>query len=136
MLSILAVATAPVAQLVAQRAKERELKASLVEIRSAIDAFKRAYDDGRVPHATSRSGFPVSLDSLVDGVLAGGGQRLYFLRRIPRDPFSDPATPAANQWGLRSYESSADHPMPGADVYDIYSLTPGLGLDGTPYRQW
>jgi len=138
-MSLLALATVPVAEVVAQRAKERELKAALVEIRAAIDAYKQAYDDKRIAHVDAATGYPPSLQALVDGVPgvnASAGQRLFFLRRIPRDPFAEASTAAARQWGLRSYASSADRPSPGADVYDIYSMQPGAGLDGIAYRQW
>jgi general secretion pathway protein G len=135
MLSMLAMATAPVAQLVAQRAKERELRASLVEMRAAIDAYKRAVDAGRISSEAGTSGYPPSLEALVDGVPALNGDTVYFLRKIPRDPMA--AAPIeAGHWGLRSYESSADHPMAGEDVYDVYSLSDGRGLDGTEYRKW
>lgn len=67
---------------------------------------------------------------------SAGGKRLYFLRRLPRDPFADPSLPAAQTWGLRSYASPPDAPAPGADVFDVHSRTDGVGLDGTPYRSW
>ncbi len=138
-MSLLALATVPVAELIAQRAKERELRSSLVEIRSAIDAYKQAYDDGRIEHVSNATGYPPTLQTLVDGVPgvnAAAGQHLFFLRRMPRDPLADGSTPPASNWGLRSYASSADRPTPGADVYDVYSLQTGVGLDGVAYRQW
>src|SRR6266478_2230073 len=138
-LSVLALSVLPVAEISVRRAKERELKAALVEIREAIDAYKRAVDLKKISPGGSQSGYPVSLQLLVDGAAAAaasGGSRMYFLRRVPRDPFAPAAMAPQDTWGLRSYASPPDRPAPGADVYDVYSTTPGAGLDGVPYRQW
>lgn len=137
---ILASAAMPLAELTQRRAKEAELRADLRAIRTALDDYKKAWDDGRIEHHVDDSGYPPSLDVLVQGVpdakSAKSGKRIYFMRRLPRDPFADPLTPAARSWGLRSYDSPPDAPAPGADVYDVYSQALGEGLDGVPYRQW
>ena len=138
-LSVLALSVLPVAEISVRRAKERELKAALVEIREGIDAYKRAVDDKKIAPGGPQSGYPVSLQVLVDGAApadAAGGSRMYFLRRIPRDPFAPATMAPQDTWGLRSYSSPPDRPAPGADVYDVYSKMPGAGLDGIPYRQW
>lgn len=137
---ILASAAMPLAELTQRRAKEAELRANLRTLRTAIDDYKRAWDDGRIEHQTQDTGYPPDLDTLVKGVddkkSAKSGKRIYFLRRVPRDPFADPLLPAARTWGLRSYDSPPDAPQRGTDVYDVYSTSSGEGLDGVPYRQW
>lgn len=139
--SLLASVALPLAELVSQRSKENELRQALREIRNGLDAYKRAVEEGRIVHSIEKSGYPPSLKALVDGVPDAASPdrkaRLYFLRRIPRDPFSsDPTTPADETWGKRDYASSADNPQEGEDVYDIYSLAPGSGLNGIEYRKW
>jgi general secretion pathway protein G len=139
-LGVLASAVVPLAELAVKRSKERDLQAALREIRGALDEYKRAFDEGRIPKKADESGYPPSLDVLVRGVSNEKDPkkaRIYFLRRIPRDPFStDPATPAARTWGERSYASPPDAPAAGNDVFDVYSLAEGVGLNGIPYRQW
>jgi general secretion pathway protein G len=129
-----------VAQRAAQRAKEQELRAALRQIRGALDEYKRAFDDGRIARAVDASGYPPTLDTLVDGVPLAkdpARRRLYFLRRIPRDPFcEDAGVPAAQTWGQRSYDSPPDSPAPGRDVFDVYSTTPRHAIDGTALSQW
>jgi general secretion pathway protein G len=138
--SVLAAAALPMAELVARRGKEQDLRHDLVLIRDALDAYKRAYDDGRIAATVGASGYPPTLATLVDGVADAknpAGAKIYFLRRLPRDPFAqDPAVPAIATWGRRSYDSPAEAPKEGRDVYDVYSLAAGEGLNGITYREW
>jgi len=137
---LLATAALPLAQLAAQRSKETDLRAALREIRTAIDAYKDAADQGRIEKQLDASGYPPSLQVLVDGVedtRSESRPMIYFLRRIPRDPFfPDGSAAAADTWGLRSYESPPDSPQAGDDVYDVYSLAGGKGINGVPYHDW
>ena len=139
--SLLATAAVPSAQLLYQRERELELRASLRTIRAAIDAYKDAADTGRIKKEADQTGYPPELQALVDGVEDAGsakeGVKIYFLRRLPRDPFwPDATTPAAETWGLRSYASPPDDPQPGDDVFDVHSRSARTGLDGVPYRDW
>lgn len=130
---LLASVALPLAEVAVQRGKEADLRRSLREVREAIDAYKRAADDGAIEKALNKSGYPPSLAALVEGAVDKrdpNGGRLYFLRRVPADPVT------GEEWGLRSYESPADAPQPGQDVFDIYSRSPGTGLNGIPYREW
>lgn len=137
-LGILAMASFPLAELSVQRDREHELKRGLWEIRDAIDSYKRAVEAGKVTSAAGVSGYPPSLDVLVTGSPnpKNSGRLQYFLRRIPRDPFADEGKDAGKTWGLRNFDSPADHPRPGADVYDVYSLSDKVGLNGVPLRDW
>jgi general secretion pathway protein G len=130
----------PLSELARQRTKETELRRSLRDIRDALDAFKKATDEGRIIRAADQSGYPPSLTTLVEGVpdaKSPSGARIYFLRRLPRDPFHpDETTAAERTWGLRSYESPPHDPKPGRDVFDVYSLSTRSGLNGVPYKDW
>lgn len=140
LLGVLALIAVPSAQLAVQREKEKELRLALREIREAIDAYKRASDQGRMPLKVGQSGYPASLDELAEGVedtKSPGRGRLYFLRRLPRDPMHpDPDVPAAETWGKRSYNSPPEEPAEGEDVFDVYSLSGKVGLNGIPYAKW
>lgn len=137
---VLAVGIAPVSSLIQQRTQERALKQALRDIRVALDRYHKAYESGMIPRQAGASGYPPSLDVLTEGiqdVRSPTPRKIYFLRRLPRDPmFADPRAPAAATWGLRSYDSPPDAPQAGKDVFDVYSLAPGVGLNGIPYRDW
>jgi general secretion pathway protein G len=136
---VLAAAAQPLLSLQLRRQKEFELRQALRTLRVAIDAYKQASVDGKVAVVENGSGYPVSLQVLVDGVADAASpkeRRIYFLRRMPRDPFADAAVPAAQTWGLRSYDSPPDAPLAGRDVFDVRSQSDGIGLDGTRYREW
>ena len=140
-ISLLATAVVPSAQLMYQRERESDLRATLRTLRGAIDAYKQAWDSGRIKKQLDKSGYPPDLNALVDGVDDASapkeGVKIYFLRRLPRDPFwPDATTPAVETWGLRSYASPPDDPQVGDDVYDVHSRSSRIGLNGVPYRDW
>jgi general secretion pathway protein G len=138
--SVLALAVLPFAESAARRAKEAELRSALREIRGALDAYKKAWDAGRVERKDDASGYPPTLAALVEGVRDAKdprGRRIYFLRRLPRDPLAaEPELAAADTWGKRSYASPPAFPAEGDDVFDVYSRAEGAGMNGIPYRQW
>lgn len=139
LLALLVSAAAPLMQMTAKRNKEQELKKALWQIRDAIDAYKEAADDGLIKKSADEIGYPVSLQQLVDGVenmQDPKKRKLYFLRRIPRDPFATADLLAEETWGKRSYSSSFDSPSEGDDVYDVYSLSRETGINQLPYREW
>lgn len=138
-ISVLASLAMPLAELASRRNKEQELKLALHQIRTALDAYKQATDEGRIAKSAADSGYPPSLSVLVQGIPDAKdpkGGLIYLLRRLPRDPFADDQLAAADTWGLRSYASPPDNPQPGADVFDIYSKDSGTALDGSHYRDW
>ena len=139
--ALLSTVAFPLAEVVVKRSKEQELRLALREIRTALDAYMQAVEEGRIVQSMEQSAYPASLKILVEGVPDASSpdrkRKIYFLRRVPRDPmFSDPAQPAEETWGKRSYASPAEEPEEGEDVFDVYSLAPGIGLNGIPYRDW
>jgi prepilin-type N-terminal cleavage/methylation domain-containing protein len=139
-LALLGALVVPVGQTVVQRRQEQELRASLREIRAAIDAYKKAGDEGRIAKAAGATGYPARLELLVEGVVdqrSPKKAKIHFLRRLPRDPFNaDPALSDAQTWGKRSYASEANEPKEGDDVYDVVSTSGRVGLNGIPYSRW
>jgi len=138
--AVLASAVMPLNELAHQRAKEQDLRRALREIRAGIDAYKQASDEGRIVKKVGESGFPKRLEDLTQGVEDQKSPRrdkIYFLRRLPPDPFAtDPNVPAAQTWGKRSYQSPPDDPRDGDDVFDVFTLAQGKGINGRPYKDW
>jgi general secretion pathway protein G len=147
-MAILAVMVNHIAEIMATREREQQLYSALRAVRAALDAHKRAFDQGRIappqvaPGAPVPvlSGYPRSLQVLVDGVedaLDPEHKKIRFLDRIPRDPLErNPTLSPAETWALRSYASSADNPQAGDDVFDIHSRSTRPGLNGAPYSSW
>lgn len=139
-LGLLATVAVPFAQLVQQRHKETELRDGLKQIRVAIDNYKQAVLEKRVAAPADATGYPPDLDVLWKGVAditKPDDSKIYFLRRLPRDPFfPDADAEPAETWGKRSYASPPEDPQEGDDVYDVYSLSEKTGLNGVPYREW
>ena len=131
--ALLASVALPLAEVTVQRNKEKDLRVALREIRTAIDAYKRAGDEGVIEKKADESGYPPTLAVLVEGVpdkRKTDGTKVYFLRRVPADPVS------GEDWGLRSYASSPTEPQAGKDVFDVFSRSAERALNGTTYREW
>ena len=139
-MATLAAVAVPMVQVAVQREREHQLRAALLEIREAIDAYKRAADNGSIKLNIGDSGFPKKLEELVDGVPDQRNprkQNIYFLRRLPRDPFapSSISSPAAT-WNKRAYTAPPDNPTEGEDVFDVFSRSGKIGLNGIPLKTW
>jgi general secretion pathway protein G len=137
--AVLASVAMPLNELVVQRAKEQDLRRALRELRDGIDAYKQASDEGRIVKRAGESGYPRRLEDLAAGVEDQKNpkkERIYFLRRIPRDPFAPEALAAAETWGKRSYASPPEEPRDGDDVFDVFSLSTATGINGRPYKEW
>lgn len=131
---ILASVALPSVKFTARRTKEMELRAALRDMRAAVDEYKRYSDMGFIPVDLGTDGYPKDLEVLVEGVEMAGqvDKKLKLLRRIPVDPMTGEA-----EWGLRSYQDEADATSWGGEnVYDVYSLSNAVGLNGVPYREW
>ncbi|HNO74892.1 type II secretion system protein [Nitrosomonas mobilis] len=139
-MAILASAAMPLQEMMVKREKEQALRTALRQIRTAIDAYKLAADEGRVEKKADETGYPRKLEDLEAGVpdiKTPDKKNIFFMRRLPRDPmFADSEVPAAETWGKRSYESPPDNPDEGDDIFDVYSLSEQKGLNGIPYNQW
>ena len=136
-LLVLASTVMPLAQVTMQRQREAELHRALREMRTALDKFKDAVDQGLIPSTElepANEGYPPDLETLVDGVAVANdasGRKLKFLRRIPVDPMT------RDEWGLRSYQDDPDSKSwGGQNVFDVYTKSEGTALDGTKYRDW
>jgi general secretion pathway protein G len=140
LLGLMSMLAAPLAELTVQRGRDQELREALREIRMALDRYKAATDQGLIERKVGDSGYPPDLDALTSGApnqKSPGHEPIYFLRRLPRDPFApEDLQPASATWGLRSYSSASQSPSAGSDVFDVYSRAQGLGMNGQPYREW
>lgn len=138
-LAVLASVVVPMAEMTVRRGKELELRRSLREIRTAIDNYKADFDNAvaekKIIPAINETGYPESLEMLVEGTDWGGlyPYKRKYLRRIPKDPFDE----YDEGWGLRAYQDDPDSTFySGEDIYDVYSQSQRYGLDGTPYSTW
>jgi general secretion pathway protein G len=137
-LLILASAVMPLARVTVQRQREMELHRVLREMRTAIDKYKDAVDNGLIGSVDVKvgsEGYPPDLETLVEGVSVANdasGRKLKFLRRVPIDPMTK-----SQEWGLRAYADKPDSTSwGGGNVYDVYSKSGSLALDGSKYRDW
>lgn len=133
-ISILAMAALPLTRVTLKREKEMELRRALREIREAIDRYKDAADRGFIQVKVGTEGYPPDLETLVKGIsmVNAVDKKLRFLRRVPVDPMA-----GDTEWGLRSYQDSPDSSgFGGQNVFDVYSKSSGVALDGTKYSEW
>ena len=139
-LGVLASIALPLAQVTIRRSQEQELRRALHEVRHAIDAYKRASDEGRIPRMAGRSGYPRDLEALVEGIAdqrSPTRSKMFFLRRVPQDPMAPTSSGQESaSWGKRSSASEADDPQEGEDLYDVYTRSNETGLNGVPYQKW
>jgi general secretion pathway protein G len=139
LLGLMAMLAAPLAEMTVQHQREQELRQALRDIRVALDRYRAASEQGLIERKVGDSGYPTDLEVLVNGVpnlKSPSRDRLYFLRRVPRDPFAPADLEPGATWGLRSYASAPDAPSAGSDVFDVYSRAEGIGINGIPYRDW
>jgi general secretion pathway protein G len=125
----------PLARSKVRAERERELRYALRDMRYAIDKYKDFADAGSFgPLKQGTDGYPESLQQLVDGVKLAGpkDQKMYFLRRIPRDPFT-----GNREWGMRSdQDDPKSTSWGGQNLFDVYSKTYEKAPDGTAYAEW
>lgn len=141
---VLAMAAVPLVETTVRRAQERNLRDGLRLLRHALDAHRQAVEDKRIAPGADGTPWPARLEVLVQGVPQSdaegrplpGGKRLYFLRRMPRDPFADPALPAADTWAVRASDSPPDDWRAGRDVFDVASRSTATALDGSRHADW
>lgn len=139
LVSLMASIAVPAGEILVQRARERALREALRDIRTAIDGYKHASEQGRIAMAVGDSGYPHRLADLlgVRDAKDPNGAQIRFLRRVPRNPmYPDDSVAAERTWGLRSYASDPATPRPGRDVFDVYSPGEGKGINGVPYKEW
>ena len=139
LVGVLAAAARPVLEFSVRRSQEFALREALRQIRTALDAYKRAADEGRIARQVDDSGYPPDLQALVRGVpdiKSPNGRQLYFLRRLPRDPFAPGDAAAEDGWALRASDSGPQERRAGRDVFDVHSRSERRALDGSLYKDW
>lgn len=133
-IGILAVGALPLTKVVVKRQKEIDLRRTLRKIRTAVDRFKEYTDAGMIKSEYGTEGYPPDLETLVQGVPQNNAidKRIRFLRRIPIDPMN-----GTKDWGLRSSQDSWDATSTnGENIFDVYSKSNGIALDGSKYSEW
>jgi general secretion pathway protein G len=135
-LLILSSMALPIAKFTVVREREKELRLDLRDMRQAIDKYKDLADQQKIRVELGSEGYPPDLDTLVKGVALGGsgaaGKNIRFLRRVPKDPMTGRV-----EWGMRSVQDDADSTSwGGKNVFDVYSKSTGIALDGTKYSDW
>lgn len=139
--AVLAMLALPLGKMAVKRTNEIELQRALRTMREAIDAYKKLADEKKFEVDEETEGYPPTLETLVKGIeiqdkdskgKAGAKKTVKFLRRIPKDPMTD-----STDWGLRSYQDDFDSDTWGEEnVYDVYTKSPAIALDGTKYKDW
>ena len=134
-LLILTSMAVPLARVKVRNEKERELRWALREMRTAINKYKDASDQGLLgPAKMDTEGYPESLDVLVEGVKLAGqvDKKVRFLRRVPKDPMTN-----STDWGKRSMQDDpTSQSWGGQNVFDVYTKTTDKAADGTSYSEW
>lgn len=134
-LTLLTTMAVPLARMRIRREREKELRYSLREMRTAIDKYKDACDFKKIPPGDIDTDcYPKTLDDLVKGVNLMGSpdKKLRLLRRIPKDPFTN-----STDWGLRSSRDDPDSTgWGGQNVFDVYTKSTEKAPDGTAYAEW
>jgi general secretion pathway protein G len=131
-MAVLTMMALPLARVTIQREKEKELREALWQMRDAIDRYKDAADRNMFQTKVDSMNYPPDLDTLVKGIEAQGGKKIRFLRQIPMDPMTH-----SKDWGLRSMQDDPDSDSwGGQNIFDVYTKSDGVGLDGTKYKDW
>ena len=141
LVAILAMSALPLGKTALKRQNEIELQRALRLMREAIDAYKKLADEKKIEIDEDTEGYPPTLEVLVKGIevqdkeakgTARSRKTVKFLRRIPKDPMTN-----STDWGLRSYQDDFDSDVWGEEnVYDVYTKSPAVALDGTKYKDW
>lgn len=142
---ILASSVMPLSRMTVRRVKEAELRSSLRIIRKAIDEFKSDCDTKKLSTVegyckADQNNYPETLQLLTEPLkMAGAVDRTKkYLRRIPRDPMMPLDSPDnTNNWGMRSTTDQPDSTQWGEEnVFDVYSKSEAISLDGSKYNTW